>query len=291
MNRSSILLGCLLLLFQTSSPAPGQTAVDTTASAATTDAATTTEAALVTKDPAGLAIAQQAMAAMAGTQGVPGYQDSLTTGTLTLPGDKPKTFSVALKTKGTQQLRVELTSADGTRVRVLKQGQAAIQYPDGKIRKLLMNNTLTERVSHLPIFSLLAESNDPSVIAEHVGAARMAGGATANVIALRPVPIPGMSQADLDRTTTKTWFYIDQLSGMATKTEYFLFAENDPDEKAKVETYFSDFRSINGVWVPFHQMTYEDGKLAEDLVLTSVAFNAGVSDTEFTVPTEVANAQ
>ena len=73
--------------------------------------------------------------------------------------------------------------------------------------------------------------------------------------------------------------------------EYFLFAENDPNDRTKVETYFSDFRSVNGAWVPFHQTTYEDGKVAEDLVLASVAFNVGVSDTEFALPTEVADVQ
>lgn len=281
MDRRMIVMFLLLAV-----PALGQVQLPSDDSAAGTAPPAT-----VSKNPGAIGLAHQALSAMGGAQGVAIYQDSLTTGTLTLPGDKPKTFSVVIKTKGAKNVRVELTNAEGTRVRVLNQGQAAIQYPDGKVRKLLMNNTLAERVSHIPIFSLLAEANDASVIAEYVGPAQMAGGPIADVIALRPVPIQGMSQEDLDRSTTKTLFYIDRPSGMVTKVEYFLFSESDPDEKTRVETYFSDFRSINGASVPFHQTTYEDGKLAEDLTISSAAFNVGISDTDFTLPTEVANAQ
>ena len=142
MNRSALLIFCSFsLILAASNPAQSQTAVG---------AATATPAqpatALVTKDPAGLAVAQRAMGALSGQ--AQNLQDSLTTGTLTLPGDKPKVFSVVIKTKGTQKVRVELSNADGTRARILNQGQAAIQYPNGKVRKLLMNNTLAERVTH-----------------------------------------------------------------------------------------------------------------------------------------------
>jgi hypothetical protein len=246
---------------------------------------------LATKDPAAATLAQRSLTAMSGANGMGGYRDSIMTGTLTLGADKPRTFSVVIKSLGTRQVRVELSDAEGTRVRTLSAGQAFIQYPNGKIRKMLMNNTVPERVSHLPIFSLLAETSDATVIIENVGTSKTADGGPADVIALRPIPVPGFTQQDLDATTTKTLFYINQASGLVTKTEYLLFAETNPRDTTKVETYFSDFRLIDGVQVAFHQVTYEDGKLTEDLRFDTAKFNVGLSDIEFVLPQEVANAQ
>jgi hypothetical protein len=247
--------------------------------------------AVATKDPAALAIAQRSMTAMSSMAGIAGYRDSVMTGTLTLSGDKSKSFSVVIKSLGTKEVRVELTNAEGTRVRTLQDGQAFIQYPNGKTRKMLMNNTLPERVSHLPIFSLLSETADPTLIIENVGSAKTADGGTADVIALRPIPVAGMTLRDLDATTTKTLFYIDRSSGLVTKIEYALFAETDPIDSTKVETFLSDFRLIDGVQVPFHQVTYQDGKLIQDLQFDSAKFNVGLAESEFALPQEVGNAQ
>ena len=90
---------------------------------------------------------------------------------------------------------------------------------------------------------------------------------------------------------TRTTFYVDQTSGLVSKLEYTNYAENDSDAQQKVEIVFSDYRNINGAWVPFRQTSYTDGKLESELVLSSVSFNVGVPDSEFDLPAEVTNAQ
>ena len=106
-----------------------------------------------------MALAQAALAAMGGSQAVLTYQDCQATGTLTVygPDRKQTVMPIVFKFKGTKEARVELQKPNGTTARVLNQGQAPIQEPDGTWRRLLRNNTLAERASFVPLYSLLAE--------------------------------------------------------------------------------------------------------------------------------------
>lgn len=173
-------LGLLAAVFLFSTPLVAQTTTET--GVAQPDSG---QRAQVTKDVVAVTLAQRSVSAMTGGAGIVAYRDSMMTGKLTVGGEVPKTFSVVFKTLGTREVRIELTNEEGTRLRTLNGGQAVIQYPNGKIRKLLMNNTLPERVSHLPSFSLLAEASDPSVIIESAGSSKTPDGRTASVVAMR----------------------------------------------------------------------------------------------------------
>ncbi|HEV8525689.1 MAG TPA: hypothetical protein VGQ71_14435 [Terriglobales bacterium] len=241
------------------------------------------------KDPQALAIAQQALAAMDRVQGRITYQDSVGEGTLVLNGPQPVSIPVTLRTKGTRQVRVELQGAPGSTVRVLNSGRAVVQSPDGSRRKLILNNTLAERVTHIPAFSILAESDDPSVNVEYGGA--FAISVTAGVVPSVNAEKLSFSAVSSDaadfgsfREITRNSVYVDKVTGMALKIEHTNYSENNPSFKTKVETYFSDYRDVQGILVPFRQTTYYDGKLESDLWLKSVTFNVGLSDTEFALP-------
>jgi hypothetical protein len=93
-----------------------------------------------------------------------------------------------------------------------------------------------------------------------------------------------VTQADLDRSLTKTQFFIDPTSGAVLKIAYTNFSETNPDSGQAVEIYFSDFRVINGERVPFRQTEFDDGVLESDLTLTSITFNNGLADTDFSLP-------
>jgi hypothetical protein len=237
------------------------------------------------KDPQAVALAQRALAAMGAVSGLLA-SDSLATGTLTLYGENIKggnTVAMVLKTKGRKLVRVELQRDSGTTVRILNDGQGTIQRPDGTVRHLLMNNTFGERVSHIPALSLLAENDDAIVEVEQAGQATVSG-QPADLVALSVVPTSDEKQAPYFRSQTRTTFWVDQMSSFVTKMQYVLAAENDSNVQSQIETIFSDYRNVKGLWVPFHQSTYADGNLESDLVLTSVEFNVGLSDSEFALP-------
>jgi len=235
------------------------------------------------KDTAALAVAQWAIAALGGGAAL-NTSDSQVLGTLSLQSPNGMLPTpVVYMTKGTRQIRVELQKPSGTTVRIVSNGDGVIVRPGGAVQHLLMNNTIAERVSHIPALSLLAENADPMVKIDSLAYSTVAGSATKDVVLSR---IPNMSSPDAPvyEQMMRHVFHIDAQSGLLLKMDYANCAENDPSACSKVEVLFMDYRNVSGIMVPFHQQTYMDDHLTSDLVLSSVKFNVGLSDSLFAIP-------
>jgi len=236
------------------------------------------------RDPQALGVAQAALAAMGQAQALLTYRDSVATGTLTVSRTNLVNAPIVFKTKGTKMVRVELRKPEGTNIRILNQGRAVLQRAGSTaLQTLLTNNTMAERVSHLPLFSLLAEWQDASINVQLVGTSQV-NGQPATVVALSVLPVKDSATAQLISLTDRTLFFIDQASYAVTKIQYSIHPENDPNSDQTLEIYFGAYRLVNGIAVPFHQTTYIDGNLESELVLTSISFNVGLPDSEFAIP-------
>jgi hypothetical protein len=236
------------------------------------------------RDPQAVTLAQQSLAAMGGAQAL-AFTDCLAVGSV--QSFKPDGTSVALpivkKTKGTKMTRTEVQRPEGTRLRVVNGGTGAIQNPDGTIRRLFSNNTVAERIEHIPALSILSEWQSSNIEVRYVGTDTV-NGSPAQVIALSFIPTSDPKWSAFYRSTTQTLFYIDQATAFVSKIQYQNFAENDSNVSEKIEIYFTNYRLVNGVQVPFTQTSYADGRLQSALTLSSVTFNTGLTDTDFSIP-------
>lgn len=236
------------------------------------------------RDTQAIAMIQQSLQAMGGTQSVTTLQDSRATGTVSyLTAGGTVSAPVVIECKGTRMVRWGVQTPNGDRVRILNHGQAVMQLPNGKVRRLSASNTLAERVSHIPVLSLLSEWSNPSVELHYLGPAMVSGHPAVEVsMAYASGSIP--AEVERTRKLTQTFFYFDQAAGTLSKMEYQNFAEGDDRFSQKVEVLFSDYKMVTGVAVPFRQDEYDDGRLAFSLVLSSVAFNVGIADSDFDLP-------
>jgi len=48
-----------------------------------------------------------------------------------------------------------------------------------------------------------------------------------------------------------------------------------------VEVRFADYRSVNGIDVPFHIQRLQNGSLMMDIAVTGASFNTGLSEDTF----------
>jgi len=239
--------------------------------------------AAVSKDPQAIATIQNALSTLSSVATLV-YQDSVATGTLAANiAGKPSSMPVVIKTRGTRMIRAELQKPKGTTIRIVNNGAGVIVQPDGSVQKLLTNNTIVERISHIPAFSILADFQDPSVSIESVGLDSI-GGKSVNVVAVRPLPVKNISKSAWDRSTTKIFFWIDPANGTVAKIAYTNFAENDPNSGVKVEVLLSNYKSFQGVMVPLQQVAYSDGLIESVLTLDNITFNVGLLDSEFALP-------
>src|ERR1700722_4222655 len=145
MNRLRILASSLILLAALSQSAFAQTATSSQAPV---------------RDPQAIALATKSLSAM-GANVASAQLDSRATGVLTMQFDTPMTANVVLESKGLMESRAQFQQPNGTSVRVVSGGRGANQNADGSVRQLNQVNTLWEHVNTVPIFSLLAEVQDP----------------------------------------------------------------------------------------------------------------------------------
>lgn len=193
-------------------------------------------------------------------------------GTLTWHGSTDIVFPVVLKSLGTQLLRTELTTNKGVRVTIVNAGHGIIRQPDGSVRQLSLDNTLVQRVNHIPSLSLLSEFSQGAVALEYVGNSVVDGAA---------VDIVAISLSSQSRT--RVLYYIDSKTAFVNRIDQPNYAENDPNDVQSLQTRLSDYRLVNGVAVPFLQETYADGKPLFALALNSVTFGVTLSDSDFSL--------
>jgi hypothetical protein len=235
-------------------------------------------------DPQALTVAQAAFIAMGGTQAVAAYQDSQSSGTVIVyTGASPTSYSITMKSKGQRETRGEVQMANGTSVRIVNQGQGVIIRPDGSVKNLWPNNTFYEHVNQVPLLSVLGEYANGTVNLLYNGVAQVQG-QSEDVIEVDFVPSLDPVNGPIFASMSRTLFYVNQTSKLVDKIQTTPLYEGGDKDTFTEETYLADYRSINGMLVPFHQTVYINGQLDADLTFTSVNLNVGLADSEFAIP-------
>jgi hypothetical protein len=246
------------------------------------DAAVASKQYVLTIDPQALSVAQATYTAMGGANAITGYQDSLASGTATIySGGTSVPYSITMKSKGLRETRVELQMAKGTNVRIVNQGQGAILRPDGSTKSLYSNNTFYEHVNHVPLLSVLSEYSNGNVNLLYQGTAQIQD-QSEDMIEVDFVP--NLTNGALFASMSNTVFYVNQTTKLVDKTQRSTFYEGNQNSTFTEETYFSDYRSVSGMLVPFHVTVYVDGQMDTDIQFTTVSLNVGLPDSEFVIP-------
>jgi hypothetical protein len=203
----------------------------------------------------------------------------IASGVLSLNGNKPATLPIVMKSRGTAQLRSELTTSKGVRITIVNSGSGKIVQPDGTVHWLDTENTISQRVTQIPALSLLAEYQLPTVSTQYMGTANV-DGSTADVIALGVYAATKTASADKESQLTQKLFYIDHSTSMVLRMQEIHYSENGNDSDG-VEIRYSDYRAVQGVMVPFNQQTYANGQPLFGIVLSNVSLGAALPDSDF----------
>lgn len=240
----------------------------------------------VVKEPGALAVARSSMQAMGGAA-LAAYRDSLASGTVTIHSDTgTRTFHEVIRSKGLHMLRIDRDSekihetyiSDGTWA-IFKRAKRDCSSTD-------LQNLHAQRVDYIPGLSILSEHGTKNMNAQY-GGTELVNGQLTDVIALSFVVkhppefnwrnVPGFDGLKL----TQRVFYVDHSTHLITKVQFAHFFGNHVEEGTKTEVYFSNYKLIDGIAVPFSTRTFMDGKLISKRDLLSIVFNTGLSDSDF----------
>lgn len=184
----------------------------------------------------------------------------------------PTPMHLTIQSEGNQQWRSELDTPKERKVTIINNGKGQVQHADGRVAGLAEHNTSHQRPMHIPCLTNLALP--PGAIDTTYLRTETIGADTLYVIDLELKGRPSSKRAaDLMKTTV----WISQSTGYLAKLQYVNAAEQDPNDTQTVEIDYTDYRIVEGLAVPFHQITHS-GQFTLDLQLDSVQLNGPAAD-------------
>lgn len=231
------------------------------------------------RDANASALAKRSLELMGAENLAPGKGIELQ-GNLRLEGKSPQSFPVLIRSRTGGKLHVELQTPSGTRVTVIGGGHGQIRHPDGTKHALSENNLIGVRNEFIPALSLLTEFSSDHVVIENKGHTSLSG-MEDDVIAIGMYLGKSDAEAQQSARRTRTEFHLNSKTGHVMESKRLHYFENNSNDSQTIEIRYSDYRNIDGVWIPFHQETYADEVLITTLELSSASINVPSSDSDF----------
>ena len=224
------------------------------------------------RDPQAVAILQRSFVAMGGAN-LAAIRGTEIQAQVAVPKDGGISVSPAtIKTLGFQNFRFE----SGTSLFIANDQAASIQTGAETPQSLSRRSIGKAGITHLPLLSILADWNEPTMRAEYIGIVKL-GNATAHQVRLTP-----SVSADIPKELESPCeIFIDPQSLLVIKLIYLLRAPGNLRFSAPMEVFYSDYRTFGGIAVPF-VVTYKfRGQLTQEYRVTSVSFHHGLQVSDF----------
>jgi len=182
---------------------------------------------------------------------------------------------VTVKSLGGLSLRLEETTATGLEVRVAANGKGSVTRA-GKKDALPSTATTYFHLDHIPVF--LCESLPASWAVALKGVERVNSD---NVYHLSIVAAPTASRTSrVDQALSSLDLYIDVTTHLPVKTKALIFSPTNLTNRSDWETYYGDYRDVQGLKIAFHTTQYLSGLKVNEFIFDTIVVQP-VSVTEF----------
>jgi len=228
------------------------------------------------KDPQAITIIGQAVAAAGGIPAVMTVTDYTASGAVTYHENQDVQGTVTVRGLGLGDFRQDATLPTGVRSFAIGNGQAAIKNEDGTIRQLAFRYqpSLMRSSVFIPCWQLAAALNDPMFSLTYKGTAQMDGNAVYDIrVQLMPPGPPDPNGVIAEYFGAD--FFIDTATFQVRMTQDVVIRHF----ARKIR--YSNYKSIDGVLVPFSIEEEINGRPSQSIQLNEIAFNGGLQESAF----------
>lgn len=237
--------------------------------------------ATVHRDQQALTILAQAISAGGGQDLLGSIQDFTESGTATFGFDKAMSIPITVKDRGLRQFRMDADLPEGRRSTVISAAGGSVKEANGQFRPISPQIADDLRSITLPYPTILAMIQDSSIDITYSGLVSHNGATVYDIRAAKtytfrqdPTGLRGPSEA--------RDFYIDPKTFLvSTISDRFHFG-TPAGHGAPHEIIYSNYQTQNGIVAPFTIVETIRGVPGSTVQLTQVAFNTGLTDSDFT---------
>lgn len=230
-------------------------------------------------DPQALSYAAQSIAAL--THGIALSDVALSGDAIWVIGPDRDTATVTLIASGRTESRVDIQLAGGSRIEVRSSlgGGPEGQWTnaDGKHGLYASHNCWTDPVWFFPALSSIGNFADSASLFSYVGKETWNGLSAYHLRVYRS----SKNFKDLAQLSTMD-FYLDPGSFLPLGISFKTHSDIDVRNDIATQILFADYRSVNGLQIPFRIQRHLGGNVL-DVTVTGVNFNSGISDSTFSI--------
>jgi hypothetical protein len=267
--------GVLAAVFLVASLSWGQ------ASEAVDREATRHDTSIASKDSRSLGVLSQMLRTTGWTK-APAPKDAVLTGTITRHyPEGPATSTVIMRLRGDGQYSY---SEDGLVRSVVNGAAGAVAGPDGKMHRMPAHSALSNGNLFLPMSSTLLNWDGPKVDITFVGQSSINGESCIGIqLAGKHPDSKDDPLARVRRLIAPLTLWISTTRFVPVRADYYRVAADNHTATLRETAFFSDYRNVNGVAIPFRQDISIEGRLIYTYQFTAIEFNHGLSDADFNV--------
>ena len=226
------------------------------------------------------AIITEALSSVGGSA-VAGVKDFTGSGDITFYwAGKEVTGTAQVKARGTEQFRMDVNIPGGTRSWAVSHGTGALKDTGGKLSTIPPHNAIALGSLTFPYLQLIAVSNDKATRAEDLGDVAVQGRTFHKLFLHRDVNSKMGADNPVNHLLDAEYFF-DPDTHLLSSVQNETHPVPTMTRNVLHEVQFSDYRSINGVMVPFLITERLGGQRTWTLQLSSIEFNTGLSESDF----------
>jgi hypothetical protein len=228
------------------------------------------------RDASAIAFLSQAVNAAGGGNAITAVQDFTAQGSIThYWGENPERGELTIKSRGSSQFRIDSVLAEGTWSFVANNGDGEQLFPDGTSTPVALQNLLNAGSLTWPIFKVNNALSDQTTTIIDIGVAQFGSGKA------RHIQIQQNSAGVLSKNT-KTDYFFDPSSFLILRAQDIAHPDNDAVNGGAPNILdFSNYQNVNGLLAPFAVSQSVAGQQTWSVQLSSLAFNTGLSDSDF----------
>jgi hypothetical protein len=164
---------------------------------------------------------------------------------------------------------------------------------DGVWHQMAIHNTWTPAAWFAPGILLVQVLSDSQLALENLGATNLNGQAAQHLRAWRVLPSVSGSPSDLAliQSLSTVDIYVDATTNLPTEFDFNLHPDSNAGVNIPIAVRYSNWQRSSGVLLPFHIERFWNGSLLDDISVSSVAINSGLSSSSFSVPNNAGGAQ
>ncbi|MGB9236803.1 MAG: hypothetical protein WCC04_20535 [Terriglobales bacterium] len=234
----------------------------------------------VQRDPQALTILAQTITAGGGQELLASIQDLTETGTITYNWVDPVTGDVTVKSRGIRQLRVDVDLPKGRRTTVVNGNGGSLKETNGRARPIYRQSTNDLGSLTLPILPLIAAIQDSATSIIYHGLVTHHG------TQLYDVRVPRVYTKQRHPTRSRGIteirdYYIDSRTFLLTVVSDRVYFGGPRHPAVTREYSYSHYQPVHGIMAPLKIVETVQGVTGFTMTFNQVAFNSGLSDSDF----------